>query len=971
MGEVEVQLLDGVTLRAEEVILVNARVVENFWRAPGLDILAASPAGTVAAGFVGSNIAVIADACFPEAMDIQNVEAAARPPGVPGVQSYSFGVAQPGCVNTTSAPLIRRCWPYITMIHDSILAGADPDFTGGVGANNYQVALFNVSLVCALVLKILVQVQSDFSAVCDAPLSKSALSRVDEDKASCRNTPSDILVGQAAAANEDCLRHDMQRVSSGGPTEDRSGQSCNAADASHASAAPAWDVVTLLPEVLGRGAFGRVHAGIYRGQRVAVKQVLDILDGGMQDMEHQQAAFAQELEVLGRCEHPNILRVLAACVTPPKPCIVMELMDTSLDKLLYGREEILPLPLVLHIASEIAQGLAYLHPTVLHRDLKPANVLINDPWGTQPVVKLADFGLSRLRNTILITQRPDAGTDMYSFGVCLWEMLAGARPWEGLSAVPIACQIQLLDGVMLRAEGCILGPARSVENFWRAPGLDILAASPAGTVGAGFVASNMASRAGACFPEALMIQNMAAVQRPPSVPGLQRYSLGCLRRVSRTNSTGTPGSSCTLPAASSTLPDSVYTPGLPDVVTLLPEVLGRGAFGRVHAGIYRGQRVAVKQVLDILDGGVQDVEDLQAAFAQELEVLGRCEHPNILRVLAACVTPPRPCLIMELMDTSLDKLLYGREETLPLPLPLPRPLPLPLPANVLINDPRGEQPVVKLADFGLSRLRNTILVTEHPEAGTDIYSFGVCLWEMLAGARPWEGLSAVPIACQVTLMGRRLPVPPQNVPGDSPSRWPPRLCELLEECWDKDPDRRPAAAELAKRLLQIKQNPSSQNVSRATIELALEAESYVPETIKAIKKTSNIELKLKSVPMDSFQYLAEAYATVKLGVPEEGFGFAPGVLYMASQVRKAATAAAAAGAGGADNGRGQRQQQQPHSPPPLLSLEVETVAPGSLTVKAAAEEVASPPPRLKVRRLAGGTVELSLRQHTTAPISPI
>ncbi|PNH02754.1 putative serine/threonine-protein kinase [Tetrabaena socialis] len=221
--------------------------------------------------------------------------------------------------------------------------------------------------------------------------------------------------------------------------------------------------------------------------------------------------------------------------------------------------------------------------------------------------------------------------------------------------------------------------------------------------------------------------------------------------------------------------------------------------------------------------------------------MGRCQHPNIVRIMAACLKPPRPFLVMELMDTALDKLMYAKGPTL-LPLDLVLHIAIEIarglaylhptivhrdlkPANVLINDPWGERRVVKISDFGLSRLNSSIALTQSPEAGTpayvapecfevdnysvsykaDMYSFGVLLWEMLAGVRPWEGLGVVPIAFQVTVKGRRLPMPPLDKLGSSPAQWPPRLCEMLQECWDQAPDRRPAAAELAKRLVLIQQ----------------------------------------------------------------------------------------------------------------------------------------------------------------------
>ncbi|KXZ44152.1 hypothetical protein GPECTOR_72g599 [Gonium pectorale] len=285
--------------------------------------------------------------------------------------------------------------------------------------------------------------------------------------------------------------------------------------------------VQLLGTTLGAGAYGRVVLGSYRGERVAVKilnvGLCDASDaerpGGKEHQlersaeaasveagvgaawsesppqggatavvtdpdamqEEQVVAFlefgatgpvttaahkiGQEVEVLARCQHPNVIRLLAASLNGPRPCLVMELMESSLDRMLYGGEEprILPLPTVVHIALQVAQALAYLHPTILHRDLKPGNILVSQLENPKPIVKLADFGLSRLRSHTLVTRRPEVGTaaymapetfdvtnhtitdraDVYAFGVVLWEMLSGCQPWKGMHLVQVAVAINL------------------------------------------------------------------------------------------------------------------------------------------------------------------------------------------------------------------------------------------------------------------------------------------------------------------------------------------------------------------------------------------------------------------------------------------------------------------------------------------------------------------------------------------------
>ncbi|GIL62828.1 hypothetical protein Vafri_17001 [Volvox africanus] len=150
--------------------------------------------------------------------------------------------------------------------------------------------------------------------------------------------------------------------------------------------------VTLLPVVRGKGSYGKVCEGMYGGQRVAVKLVRDVFDGtGHNASDKVATTFAQEVAVLGRCQHPNVVRLLAACVQRPRLCLVMELMEMSLQRLVFGgpTKRLLPLPKVLHIGCEIARAMEYLHPTIVHRDLKPDNVLISNSESPDPIVKVS------------------------------------------------------------------------------------------------------------------------------------------------------------------------------------------------------------------------------------------------------------------------------------------------------------------------------------------------------------------------------------------------------------------------------------------------------------------------------------------------------------------------------------------------------------------------------------------------------
>ncbi|MEW5300242.1 MAG: hypothetical protein WDW36_003184 [Sanguina aurantia] len=189
---------------------------------------------------------------------------------------------------------------------------------------------------------------------------------------------------------------------------------------------------------LGSGAFGSVYKGVFAGQDVAVKMISPHLMES--PMAHKDLhAFQQELAILSRLSHPNIVQLFGGCMQPP-------------------RAFLMPLHQILAIAVDVARGLAYLHPSIVHRDLKPANILL-DREGT---AKISDFGLARSKyKSYISTKQPDAGSvaymapecydpnigglnakcDVYSFGVLLWELVTQEHPWANEQDVAIIYKV--------------------------------------------------------------------------------------------------------------------------------------------------------------------------------------------------------------------------------------------------------------------------------------------------------------------------------------------------------------------------------------------------------------------------------------------------------------------------------------------------------------------------------------------------
>lgn len=168
--------------------------------------------------------------------------------------------------------------------------------------------------------------------------------------------------------------------------------------------------------------------------------------------------FVREGDILRQLNHPNVVQMLAAYEKDGEYYIVMEYMPGGSLRDLLDKTPKLPLTQVLAIGLELADALSRAHHLdVIHRDIKPDNVLLAKD-GTP---RLMDFGMARLmRENTNLTQPGlllgspaymspealrgealDARSDIWSFGVLLFEMLAGSHPYDGEQVMSVLVKI--------------------------------------------------------------------------------------------------------------------------------------------------------------------------------------------------------------------------------------------------------------------------------------------------------------------------------------------------------------------------------------------------------------------------------------------------------------------------------------------------------------------------------------------------
>uniref|UniRef100_A0A3Q3G0H9 Mitogen-activated protein kinase kinase kinase n=1 Tax=Labrus bergylta TaxID=56723 RepID=A0A3Q3G0H9_9LABR len=241
-----------------------------------------------------------------------------------------------------------------------------------------------------------------------------------------------------------------------------------------------------LEEIIGVGGFGKVYRAVWRGFEVAVKAARRDPD---EDPEQTLESVRQEAKLFAMLNHPNIMALLGVCLLEPNLCLVMEFArGGALNRALAGKR--IPPCTLVDWAVQIARGMLYLHSQaivpIIHRDLKSSNILILERVEMEDLshktLKITDFGLARewhrttkmsaagtyawMAPEVIRSSTFSKGSDIWSYGVLLWELLTGEVPFRGIDSLAVAYGVAMNKLALPVPSTCPEPFARLMEECW-------------------------------------------------------------------------------------------------------------------------------------------------------------------------------------------------------------------------------------------------------------------------------------------------------------------------------------------------------------------------------------------------------------------------------------------------------------------------------------------------------------------------
>ncbi len=571
-------------------------------------------------------------------------------------------------------------------------------------------------------------------------------------------------------------------------------------------------------ERLGGGGAGVV----FKAEDLKLERLvaLKFLSTYRSENEADKRRFLREARASSILDHPNICTVYEIDETADgRLFIAMAFCAGETLKRMVEREP-LAVAEAVRIAAQIASGLAAAHAKgIVHRDVKPANVIV----GPDGRLKIVDFGIAKLADQSRLTRDGtavgtagymapeqirgeviDARTDVWSLGVVLYEMVTGRTPFPGDN-----------DHERIRA---ILSRTPDAISHLR-PGV------PAALER--IVARALAKRPAERYPdmEAMRAELDALASGLGTTGPLESLDL-TLRDIPSLSLASSP-----VTAGTALTEDASQLVGRTLAHYRVLEYIGGGGMGVVYKA--EDLRLARSVALKFLPPELTRDAEAKARFLQEARAASGLDHPNICTIHEVGETDDgrlylaMPSYDGETLRRRIERGPLAIEEAIDIAEQIARGLAKAhrggivhrdiKPANLIVTD----DGVVKILDFGLAKLVGAAAITrtgssvgtpaymspeqargEDVDHRTDLWSFGVVLYEMVAGRRPFRGDHD-----QAVLYGilNEAPKPLSEVRPEAP----PELGRIIDGLLSKDAaDRYPTAEGPLGDLRALRSNPT-------------------------------------------------------------------------------------------------------------------------------------------------------------------